>query len=45
MTPDHACFALLGAVVSQVLTIGFALVWRWRASRGGFWAQVTRDDE
>jgi ABC-type branched-subunit amino acid transport system permease subunit len=45
VTPDHACFALLGAVVSQALTIALAFLWRLRANRGGFWAQATRDDE
>ncbi|MFT8890812.1 MAG: hypothetical protein ABF888_03125 [Acetobacter papayae] len=45
MTPDHLFFMMLGAAISSAGSIALALVMHWRASRGGFWAQATRDDE
>lgn len=45
MTPDHLFFMMLGAATSSAASILLALFWRWRATRGGFWAQALRDDE
>lgn len=45
MSPDFELGMILGGIGTTVGTALLAVLWRWRATRGSFWAQATRDDE
>ncbi|MBS0966237.1 hypothetical protein JK165_09075 [Acetobacter okinawensis] len=45
MTPDNEFFMLLGGGAVGLGTILLALIWRWRASAGSFWGQLTKGQD
>ncbi len=45
MTPDFECGAIAGGAFVGLGMVLLALIWRWRASAGSFWGQLTRGQD
>jgi hypothetical protein len=45
VTPDNEFFAIAGGAFVGLGTLLLALIWRWRASAGSFWGQLTKGQD
>jgi hypothetical protein len=45
VTPDNEFFAIAGGAFVGLGTLLLALIWRWRASVGSFWGQLTKGQD
>ncbi|MCP1243578.1 hypothetical protein [Acetobacter lambici] len=45
MTPDNEFFAIAGGAFVGLGMVLLAAVWRWRASVGNFWGQLTKGQD
>ncbi|MCP1241356.1 hypothetical protein GOB86_09475 [Acetobacter lambici] len=45
MTPDNEFFAIAGGAFVGLGMVLLALIWRWRASAGSFWGQLTKGQD